>query len=45
MVQRQAAMLSYNDVFRLLGWMFLALLPLLFLMKKPKGDKGPTMAH
>jgi DHA2 family multidrug resistance protein len=45
MVQRQAAMLSYNDVFRLLGWMFLALLPLLFLMKKPKGGKGPTMAH
>ena len=45
MVQRQAAMLSYNDVFRFLGWMFLALLPLLFLMKKPKGGKGPPMAH
>jgi len=44
MVQQQAAMLSYNDVFRFLGWMFLVMLPLLFLMEKPKG-KGPPMAH
>jgi MFS transporter, DHA2 family, multidrug resistance protein len=44
-VQRQAAMLSYNDVFRFLGGMFLILLPLLLLMKKPRGGKGPTMAH
>jgi len=45
MVQQQAAMLSYNDVFRFLGWMFLVMLPLLFLMEKPKGGKGPSMAH
>jgi DHA2 family multidrug resistance protein len=44
-VQRQAAMLSYNDVFRFLGWMFLILLPLLLLMEKPRGGKGPTIAH
>jgi DHA2 family multidrug resistance protein len=44
-VQRQAAILSYNDVFRFLGWMFLLLLPLLLLMEKPKGGKGPTVAH
>lgn len=44
MVQRHANMLSYNDVFRFLGWMFLVMLPLIFLMRKPKG-KGPTMAH
>jgi len=44
-LQQQAAMLSYNDVFRFLGGMFLILLPLLFLMEKPKGGKGPTMAH
>ena len=44
MVQQQAAMLSYNDVFRFLGWLFLVMLPLLFLMEKPKG-KGPPMAH
>jgi MFS transporter, DHA2 family, multidrug resistance protein len=45
MVLRQASMLSYNDVFRFLGGMFLVLLPLLFLMKKPKGGKCPPMAH
>jgi DHA2 family multidrug resistance protein len=45
MLQRQAAILSYNDVFRFLGWMFLLLLPLLLLMEKPRGGKGPTMAH
>jgi DHA2 family multidrug resistance protein len=45
MVQQQASMLSYNDVFRFLGWMFLVMLPLLFLMEKPKGGKGPPMAH
>jgi len=44
-IQRQAAMLSYNDVFRFLGWMFLVMLPLLFLMEKPKGGKGPPMVH
>jgi DHA2 family multidrug resistance protein len=44
MVQRQAAMLSYNDVFRFLGWMFLVMVPLIFLMTKPKA-KGPAMAH
>lgn len=45
MVQQQAAMLSYNDVFRFLGGMFILLLPLLLLMEKPKGGKGPPMAH
>jgi DHA2 family multidrug resistance protein len=45
MVQRQASMLSYNDVFRFLGGMFLIMLPLLFLMEKPKGGKGPAMGH
>jgi len=44
-VQRQAAMLAYNDVFRFLGGMFLIMLPLVFLMKRPKGGKGPAMAH
>ena len=44
MVQQQAAMLAYNDVFRFLGWMFLFMLPLIFVMQKPK-KKGPVMAH
>jgi MFS transporter, DHA2 family, multidrug resistance protein len=44
MVQRQAMMVSFVDVFRLLGTMFLLLLPLIFLMKRPKGAP-PTGAH
>jgi DHA2 family multidrug resistance protein len=44
-LQQQAAILSYNDVFRFLGWMFLLMLPLLLLMEKPKGGKGPSMGH
>ena len=43
-IQRQAAMLSYNDVFRFLGGMFLLMFPLIFLMEKPK-KKGPVVAH
>jgi DHA2 family multidrug resistance protein len=37
MVQRQAAMLSFVDAFWLLGVIFLVMLPLLFLMRKPRG--------
>ncbi|MBV9610415.1 MAG: DHA2 family efflux MFS transporter permease subunit, partial [Acidobacteria bacterium] len=45
MVQQQAAMLSYRDVFFLLGVLFLVMLPLLLLMRKPKHHGGATMAH
>jgi len=44
-VQQQAAMLSYNDTFRLLAGMFLLMLPLLFLMRKPKKGGGAVMVH
>jgi DHA2 family multidrug resistance protein len=33
-IQQQAAMLSYIDVFWVLGWMFLLMIPLVFVMKK-----------
>src|SRR5271170_607205 len=39
-VQRQAAMLAYIDDFRLLGWAILAMVPLVFLMKKSKPGGG-----
>jgi len=47
MVQRQAAMMAYIDTFFLLAVMFVACLPLIFIMKKaPKGGGGPgAMAH
>ena len=37
MVQRQAAMVSFVDLFRLLGLIFLLLLPLVLLMRRPRG--------
>jgi DHA2 family multidrug resistance protein len=46
-VQQQAAMMGYVDVFFLLAIMFAACLPLILIMKKaPKGGGGPgAMAH
>jgi MFS transporter, DHA2 family, multidrug resistance protein len=44
MVQRQAAMLSYNDCFLLLAVMFLLMFPFILLMRKPKGGRV-VMAH
>ena len=35
MVQREAGMLSFIDIYWLLGFLFLSLIPLVFLMKRP----------
>lgn len=44
MVQQQASMVSFVDLFRLLGIIFLLLLPLILLMRRPRG--GPAVgAH
>jgi DHA2 family multidrug resistance protein len=46
LVERQAAMLSYVDAFRLLAAMFILVLPLILIMRKPKGAAGPeAMGH
>jgi DHA2 family multidrug resistance protein len=46
MVQRQAAMLAYNDTFLFLCFMFVALIPFVFLLRKPKKAKaGAAMMH
>jgi hypothetical protein len=45
MIQRQATILSYVDVFRLLGVIFLLMLPLVLLMKKPVHAKTDMPAH
>ena len=45
MVQRQAAMLSFVEVFRLLGVVFLCLLPLILLMRRPQSQAPPPGAH
>jgi hypothetical protein len=42
MVQREAMMLSFTDIFRWLSLMFIAMLPLLLLMRSPKRERaGP----
>ncbi len=45
MIQREAAMLAFIKSFRLLGAMFFLMIPLVFLMKKPrhKGGGGAAM--
>jgi DHA2 family multidrug resistance protein len=40
MVQRQASMVSFVGLFQLLGFLFLALIPLVLLMKRPR--RGPV---
>ncbi len=45
MIQAQAAMLSFVDVFRILAMMFLALVPLLLIMKRPQRGAAAEMAH
>jgi DHA2 family multidrug resistance protein len=42
---QQASVLSYIDAFKVLGWLFLALLPLLLLVRAGKGGSGPVAAH
>jgi DHA2 family multidrug resistance protein len=44
MVQRQAAMLSFNQVFWLMGMLFLLMLPLVFLMRRP-ARRGQIATH
>ncbi len=43
MVHQQAALLSYLDAFRWLGWLTVVILPLVFLMKRPRHKaEGPV---
>jgi DHA2 family multidrug resistance protein len=45
MVQQQAAILSFLDVFQLLALMFLLVAPLVFIMKKPPSRSGGMPVH
>lgn len=44
LVQRQAAMVSFVGIFQLLGFMFIALIPLVLLMQRPRRAGAPA-AH
>jgi DHA2 family multidrug resistance protein len=45
MVHRQATMVSFVGIFQLMGIMFLALVPLVLLMKRPRRRADPVVAH
>ena len=45
MVERQASMIAYIDVFRLLMYVFLFMLPFLLRMKRPSHSRGPASMH
>ena len=45
MVQREATMVSFVVIFQLMGWIFIGLVPLILLMKRPKTGGGPVAAH
>jgi DHA2 family multidrug resistance protein len=45
LVQRQATMVSFVGIFQLLGVLFIALVPLVLLMKRPRGRSGAVAAH
>ena len=45
MVQRQAAMVSFVGIFQLLGILFIALVPLVLLMKRPRQRGARAAAH
>jgi DHA2 family multidrug resistance protein len=46
MVEREAMMLSFTDIFRWLALLFVATLPLLLMMRSPRrGRPGPGAAH
>jgi DHA2 family multidrug resistance protein len=44
-IQRQAAMLSFLDDFKLLGVIFFAIIPIFFLLKRPKMSGGNVPVH
>jgi DHA2 family multidrug resistance protein len=45
LVQRQATMVSFVGIFQLLGVLFIALVPLVLLMKRPRRDAPAGAAH
>jgi DHA2 family multidrug resistance protein len=44
MVEKQASMMSFIDVYRLLGLIFLVSMPLIFLMRRPRHKPGEAGA-
>jgi len=45
MLFRQASMVTFVTIFRVMGVVFLMMIPLVFLMKRPKRGTAPAAAH
>jgi MFS transporter, DHA2 family, multidrug resistance protein len=45
MLLQQASMVSFVMLFRMLGVVFLLMLPMVLIMKRPKAGRGPVMAE
>ncbi len=45
LIQRQASMLSFVDTFLIMGVVFLLVLPLLFVMKRPRAGRAAAPMH
>ncbi len=45
MIERQATILSYTDVFQVLALIFVAMAPLVMIMKRPGAGAKPIAAH
>jgi hypothetical protein len=44
-IGRQALVLSYVDTFRILAFVILCLVPIVFIIKKPSAAGGPIPVH
>ena len=45
MIQPQATMLSFNDIYRVLMFMMIILVPSFLLLRRPDTSGGTSMAH
>ncbi len=45
MINKQAAMIAYIDDFRLMAWVAILVMPLVLLLKKPKGKVEAIVAE
>jgi DHA2 family multidrug resistance protein len=45
LVQRHATMVAFVGIFQLMGVIFIALVPLVLLMRRPRTGGGPMAAH
>jgi DHA2 family multidrug resistance protein len=45
MVLRQASMVTFVQIFQMMGVLFLAMIPLVLLMRRPARGGAPAAAH